>query len=117
MTFNQKAITFSGAFICAYAAFTGTFIARGHPDHPERRGAVVIQGYQVMRYDTDGHVYTGIGVYCSSSSSNAPVFPPAKFYNDGTSGPVYPLAEAIAQLLDAGYHIEKTDGINFVMTK
>lgn len=71
---------------------------------------VILQGFQVFdRNPSDGtYIYTGIGVYCSSSSSNAPTFPAPTF---GITMPhnAKPMAEAIAESMNQGFRVDKFD--------
>lgn len=53
---------------------------------------------------SQGGLYTGLDVYCSSSSAGAPKFPHAPSAGPATN--LVPMAEAIAALLDEGYAIE-----------
>ena len=83
------------------------------------RACVILTGWQVQQhYGPGSYSYTDVGLYCSSSSSNAPQFPAPIFTESGVSN-VYPMAEAIAQLLNQGFHVEQTGnyGMNVLMIK
>jgi len=92
--------------------YGGSHIMATQP--PQPRACVILQSKQIIQQTPNGPVYVGIGVYCSSSSSNAPRFDPGAFDQSGNSQPLWPLAEAIAQCLEAGFHIESTDPLILV---
>ena len=74
-----------------------------------KHDVVILQGYQVFSRSTDQTwSYSGIGVYCSSSSSNAPVFAAPVFGNTLPQNPD-PYANSMATLMDRGYRLDKFD--------
>jgi len=83
-------------------------------DIPQPRACVILQSRQLIQQTPNGPVYVGIGVYCSSSSSNAPRFDAGTFDQSGTE---WPLAEAVAQCLEAGFHIERSDANGLILIK
>jgi len=87
-------------------------------DIPQSHACVVLQSMQTFqRVSPTNFIYTGLAVYSSSSSSNAPTFTPPVFDQLGNSSPAVPLAEAIAQCLEAGFHIERSDANGLILIK
>jgi hypothetical protein len=83
----------------------------GASDQPRRHAVVILQSTPAFtRLNPASYQYSGMSILCSSSSSNAPVFEPATFNQDGTITPSMPIAEALAQLLDQGYRLQFNDG-------
>jgi len=73
----------------------------------------------------NGFGYSGMSVYCSSSSSNAPVFPQSFYYDSGPipNTPPLPkrvdLADAIQQCLSEGFKIQSvsSDGMTVMLVR
>ena len=94
--------------------------ARDKEDHPKTAHSVVILYTQVnevtnniMGDPCNGMGFAGSIVYASSSSSNAPQFPQQFHYTTNCPTPMgqpEQSAQAIANLLNAGYHIEHIEG-------
>jgi len=87
--------------------------ARQQDNKPSQHEVVVLHSSEsgVGISDSNGYTYQyqGIKVYCSSSSEGAPQFPQMgiRSSNNTTTivGDLVPLAQAVADLLNAGYHI------------
>ncbi len=104
-TSNRIAITLSLIAILGIAA--GSL--------PRKHEVVLLRGNVSGHSTSTGYEYGGIDVYVSSSSSGAPTFPQM---NVQVPVPLTPMAEAIAQLMDAGYEIViSPDGLIATATK
>jgi hypothetical protein len=87
--------------------------ARQQDNKPSQHEVVVLHssesGFGIS--DSNGYTYQydGIKIYCSSSSRGAPQFPQMgiRSANNTTAvvGDLVPLAQAVADLLNDGYHI------------
>lgn len=108
-------ITFTLIGLLVYAGFLLTLRPTLAVNSNAPRAVVILRAQeQWITTDQGGGHYasvpTGIGVLVSSSSSNAPSFNPTNQYV------LRPLAQALADLLDAGYRIEHIDGPTFTYT-
>lgn len=105
--------------IALYGACLGALITHttAKPDKQDGRGCVILQGQQTFARSSGGYYFPGVVVYCSSSSSNAPQFSPPVFTQDGGINQAVSLADAIAQLLELGYHIEHVEELNYTLVK
>lgn len=73
----------------------------------QSHASVILLATPNVLYDDKGSAYyDGITVYCASSSDGAPRFP--QYPNKGIQ-----LAEAEAQLLDAGFHLDRSDNFSY----
>lgn len=94
--------------LCAVALaglFTITKVpAQGNPRQASDPEVVILHSTEIHP-GPDG-AYNGIGIYVSSSSSNAPKFPDYQ----GPGSQLYPAAQAIADCIKLGYEIKHVNG-------
>lgn len=110
------------AFIGAIALALALLVSGGQAQQQERHKHQVVvlwaaqNGGPVFINGQYHYAYDGARVYCSSSSSNAPVFP--QQFGDYIGGGTQ-IADALAQLLDEGYRMvgQDANGLHFVMIR
>jgi hypothetical protein len=94
--------------VLALMGFGASHLIKADLREPRQPRDVVVLQYQQMGRENPpiGYLYTGIFVYVSSSTTNAPTFPQ---YQYGIDNQLTSLADALSILLSEGYHIQVND--------